>query len=217
MKMPHALRLAAGLILLPPALRAAESPRWLDPADPSLASAVATGKATAETLVRTLTAEMGAALGRGGPAAAVEFCQISAQGLTAGVAAGGEPTVIGVKRTSLKVRNPANAPDAAESAALERVRASIARGEPPPELLLQRVEPPGAPDEIRFYRPLKVAATCLACHGDPAAFPAELRETLARRYPRDAATGYQLDGWRGLLRVSLAAPASASVQAPGPR
>lgn len=208
MKTLRAFVLTTGLLISPVVIRAAAPTRWLDPEDPALAPVVAAGKATAETLVRTLTTEMGAALGRGGPAAAVELCQLRAQGLTAGVASGSAPTVVGVKRTSLKIRNPANAPDAAEGAALEKVRAALARGEPPPEMLLQRVEVPGGPAEIRFYRPLKVAATCLVCHGDPAAFPADLRETLAQRYPRDAASGYSLDAWRGLLRVSLAAPAA---------
>ena len=207
MKIVFALSLVIASLVSTGVIRAAPTTQWLDPADPVLAPVVAAGQATADILVRTLTTEMGAALGRGGPAAAVEFCQLRAQGLTAGAASRGAPAVIAVKRTSLKIRNPANAPDAAESAALEKVRALIAGGGPPPDMLLQRVEKNGATTEIRFYRPLKVAATCLACHGEPSTFPANLRETLGRSYPQDAATGYTLDAWRGLLRVSLSAPA----------
>lgn len=201
--------LAAALLLVaPPPAAGAADPLWPDPADPALAPAVAAGRAAADRLIRTLTGELAAALPRGGPAEAVAFCQLRAPVLTAGIAAEPGSGVLAVKRTSLKLRNPANAPDPAEAAALERIRSLLARGEPPPELLLQRVTRPGAPAELRVYRPLRVAQACLACHGDPATFPADLRATLAARYPADAATGYTLDAWRGLLRVSLPDPTS---------
>jgi len=177
--------------------------RWIDPGEPRVASALAAGQAAADELVRTLQAEVTRAVAAGGPTGAVAACQLKALPLTADVAAAHAPAVTAVKRTALKLRNPANAPDSAEQAALDRIAALVARGAPLPSVLIQELASPGQPAELRFYRPLIVAKGCLACHGDPAKFPPDLKAVLAARYPADSATGYRENDWRGLLRVSL--------------
>ena len=68
----------------------------------------------------------------------------------------GKPTVTGIRRTSLRVRNPANSPDAADLAALETIRTQLERGDDVAKVLVQRVTLPGLPPEWRVYRPLAV-------------------------------------------------------------
>jgi hypothetical protein len=108
-------------------------------------------------------------------------------------AAGEQFEGVTIRRTTLKPRNPANAPDETDRGVLEKLAA---------------MSPPGATiewqDEVaRYYQPLIVQEVCLNCHGDPASFPAELTEKLADLYPDDQATGYALGDFRGVIRVDV--------------
>ncbi len=165
------------------------------------------GEAAAGSVAARLMGELTAAMAQGGPEKAVDVCHTRALPLTAAPVPG-EPRVQAVKRTSLRLRNPANAPDGAERAALDHVAALLRAGRPVPAALVQKVERPGADLEWRFYRPVTVQAACLACHGPIEGQSAALRTLLRQRYPADAATGYAVGEWRGLVRVSVAAPSS---------
>ncbi len=128
------------------------------------------------------------------------------------------PRVTAIKRTSLRLRNPANAPDALEGQALDRIRTSIEAGAPPPPLLLQRVDYANGAREWRVYQPVTVGLQCAACHGLPEAQPENLRAVLRERYPTDAAVGYRWGEWRGLIRVTVAdAPAAGEPGSPSQR
>lgn len=190
------------------ALPAADQLTWVDPAAPEAARIRAAGEAAAGALAARLTAELQEALAKGGPEAAVDVCHTRALPLTA-QADPGHPRVTSARRTSLKLRNPANAPDAGERAALEEVARRIAAGEAPPAVLVQHIQKPDtAAAEWRVYKPVKIQPACLACHGDPGLQPPALRAKLQARYPQDAATGYRDGEWRGLVRVTVA-PAAA--------
>lgn len=193
-----------GLAQTPPDEVATNGLQWRDPADPALAAHVEEAKATLQQLVTTLSAALTAAAQEGGPDRGVEVCQTQALPLTHASFAGSPSRVTGLKRTSLQVRNPANAPDQAEAAALDRIAQMLANGKPLPGLLVQQLNATTetAP-ELRIYKPLNVAAQCLACHGDPDTFSPSLRATLQHYYPQDTATGYAKGDWRGLIRVSL--------------
>ena len=158
-------------------------------------------------LAVTLVREVTSAIAKDGPEAAVDVCHLKALPMTNGTVAG-LPRITAVKRTSLKLRNPANAPDAADQLALDYIRQQMENGDAPSALLIQRVESPSAAPEWRVYKPLGVTTTCLACHGDPAEQSAALRAKLSALFPADQATGYNAREWRGLIRVTVAdAPA----------
>jgi hypothetical protein len=177
---------------------------WRDPADPALSTHVNEAQASLKMLVTTLSDSVAQAVADGGPHQAVIVCQMQALPLTAQTARQSTPRITALKRTSLRIRNPANAPDAAEQAALDRIAHLIAAGEPLPPLLVQSLDAtPQLAAEIRVYKPLTMATRCLTCHGDPTTFSPALRDVLAQRYPRDAATDYHEGDWRGLIRVSL--------------
>ncbi len=118
----------------------------------------------------------------------------------------GKPAVLAVRRTSLQVRNPANAPDDADRAALERLKAEIDRGDAPDKVIVQKITTPGQPVEWRVYRPLAVLKQCIDCHGPKRTIAPDVLETLTKLYPDDQAADYAPGAWRGVIRVSLAEP-----------
>lgn len=179
---------------------------FLDPAAPEAAAVRRAGEAATAMVAIRLITELTAALSAGGPEKAVDVCHTKALPLTREPLPG-LPQVVAVKRTSLLLRNPANAPDAAERAALDRVAALVADGKPAPPILIQKIETAGvAASEWRLYRSVGVQPACLACHGAPEAQSPSLRALLRERYPQDAATGYAVGDWRGLIRVTVKQP-----------
>lgn len=152
----------------------------------------ATGEAAAAALAQTLIENLQAALTEKGPVGAVEFCAVDGPALTAQVAATQGMTV---KRTSFRVRNPANEPDALDAEALRRFEGSA----PGSAGWLQTA----ATGEIRYYKPLYVQEFCLQCHGPATDLAPGIPQILAERYPGDAATGYAAGDFRGVIRVVL--------------
>ncbi|MDI1247539.1 MAG: DUF3365 domain-containing protein [Lacunisphaera sp.] len=179
---------------------------FIDPAAPEAAAIRQAGEAASAIIATRLVTELTAALGAGGPEKAVDVCHTKALPLT-NAPLPAQPQVVAVKRSSLRLRNPANAPDAAERAALDHVAALIAGGRPAPAVLVQKIETAGiAAPEWRLYRSIGVQAACLTCHGSPTDQTPALRALLQERYPADAATGYAVGDWRGLIRVTVHQP-----------
>lgn len=150
------------------------------------------GKKAAESLMTSLGGQLKAALETGGPVNAMRVCQQVAGPLTEAADKNFEEGSI--RRTSLKVRNPKNAPDEMDRQVLE----NLASAE---ELPASHVE--WSPGAARFYKPLVMQEICLKCHGDPATYPAELTTALAELYPSDQASGYRLGDLRGVIRVDI--------------
>ena len=150
----------------------------------------------AAELLRTLVGRLTGAMEEGGAVAAIEFCSMEALPLTRRVEAGLEGG-LGLKRTSFRIRNPANAPDEAEEAALLYFEEAIQSGREAPSSFVQRV----SETELRYYKPLFLGEVCLQCHGDPVTMDDQVRELLLRRYPQDLATGYTAGDFRGVVRV----------------
>jgi hypothetical protein len=116
----------------------------------------------------------------------------------------GQPTITAIRRTSLLLRDPHNAPDAADRAALDLIHTQLMADQTPSKMLVQRVEHPGLPVEWRVYRPIAALPSCLACHGDPKTFRPGVKDALDRLYPEDKASDYVAHEWRGVIRVSIA-------------
>lgn len=117
----------------------------------------------------------------------------------------GKPKVTAIKRTSTMLRDPLNAPDAADRAALDRIHLQLMANEAPDKIIVQKIPHQGQPDEWRVYRPIATTQSCLACHGDPEKFKPEVKAVLERMYPGDKAVDYRRQEYRGVLRVSLLA------------
>lgn len=162
------------------------------------AAVVEAGAPAADALLRALVTRLTEAMEADGAVGAIEFCSTSAAELTAGVAS---RQGLDIKRTTLKYRNPANAPDQAETEALKHFESVLAETGELPASWVQRA----GREEYRYYRPLVVAPPCLRCHGPPGEIDPAVRAILDERYPEDLATGYAVGDFRGLVRVSVPA------------
>ncbi len=160
----------------------------------------AIGQESAQLLAVGLVTDLSAAIEEGGLAHAVDFCSSEAVRITAEIQHRlGQGMVI--KRTTFKYRNPANAPDDLEAAALHYFAGKLQEKDSLPSHYVQRA----SSAEFRYYQPLVVSQLCLQCHGDPGQIDAAVMRQLKERYPNDLATGYAGGDLRGLIRVSIPA------------
>lgn len=156
--------------------------------------------AAANQLAATLKARLEAAIAEGGFTAGAKVCADAAMSISAEV---GAASGASVRRTALRVRNPANRPDPFEKEWLEAQKARLAAG--------QAVEPRyavvNATDgarELRHLRPILFpGGVCVQCHGSPAEIPNEVEAFLRERYPEDEATGFATGDLRGAISVRV--------------
>ena len=159
---------------------------------------LAVARPVGSALTQTLSSNLVAAMQEDGPVGAMEFCNVQAMPLTRQVA---EEQGMEVFRTSLKLRNPQNAPDDYATQALAWYQKRIADTGEIPEPHVQQL--PGG--DYRYYQPLQVGEPCLRCHGQPDQLAPGIPEALAELYPEDQAVGYQEGDWRGLLGITVPA------------
>src|SRR5690606_41595989 len=88
-----------------------------------------------------------------------------------------------IGRTSLKVRNPENQPDAWEREVLQQFEQRKQAGEDLMTLEASATEN----GEFRFMKAIPTGAACIACHGTELSAPVQAR--LAELYPQDQARG----------------------------
>jgi hypothetical protein len=154
----------------------------------------------ARTAVNALQTELQSALQtalrEGGPIAAIEVCQLRALPITAKI---GEQQKLQIRRTALKLRNPANAPDDWEAQQLADFAARAERG----ESLATMETVSHVNGEFRYMKAIPTGAICTGCHGTQIAEP--LANALKQRYPADQATGFAADDLRGAFSVHIPA------------
>ncbi len=180
---------------------------FVSPDEPLVAAIRQTGERAIDHSGSALLMEVRRVMASTTPALAIGMLHLKDYKLPA--ATPGQPVVTAIRRTSLLVRNPANSPDAADLAALERIQSQLERGDEVDRLIVQRVTLPGQPPEWRVYRPLVTLKQCLECHGPPGTLAPGVPDTLKVFYPADKALNYRTGSWRGLIRVSVSEPAKA--------
>lgn len=194
-RFPHLRLVSVLLATIAVGCRPADQAEVSIPPETEQAVARLGGEAAGE-LVTTLGSRLQRAIAERGAVGALEFCSVEGLPLTAEVS---RATGFEVKRTSSRLRNPANAPDSLERAALDRFEAVVAAGDSLPEHVVQ-----GTPaGDFRYYRPLRVQPLCLQCHGSLEDLAAGVNTALAERYPEDEATGYAVGDLRGVVRVTV--------------
>ena len=184
--------IALGLMAITPAVHAAD-----------VSAEVAASRATTQEYMQTLKQELQAAMQEGGPVHAVSVCNLTAPAIasTYSVRNGWE-----VGRTSLKLRNPANAPDAWEQAVLVSFEERKRAGEDPANMEYYEVVSEDGGDTLRYMKAIPTAPLCLACHGQQLDSIVKTRiETL---YPEDQALGYEAGDIRGAFTISQPLPAA---------
>jgi hypothetical protein len=171
-------------------------PGQAEPPAAATPAAALRAQQVAQRLIQTVYAELVDALNEGTPEQAVYVCHEAAQRVTEEVAA--KEGVL-VRRTSLRVRNPRNAPDEFERRVLEQWETSEAK----PTLYSEVVELPNGARELRYLQPIVLQPLCTSCHGTAEQITAPVRQALASHYPADQATGYQAGDLRGAISVRL--------------
>jgi hypothetical protein len=175
---------------------------FLDPAEPMVSEIRRTGESAIDRAGTALVLEVRRVLATTPTALAIGTMHLKDYKLPA-PPPGSIMAATKLHRTSLRVRDPANAPDVADGAALELIKGQLEQGEPVAKVLVQRVTLPGQPPEWRVYRPLSAMKQCLECHGTATSLAPGVAARLQELYPNDAAVDYRTSEWRGLIRVSL--------------
>jgi hypothetical protein len=164
------------------------------PSEQEIAQARERAEEAAARLMEALFGELTNALKAGPPEEALDICAKRAQELTRAIQ---RETGVSVRRTSLKTRNPLNAPDAYERRWLEQAAADPA--------IRAHSEVVEAGDrggyQLRYLRPIRLAALCTQCHGEE--LKPAVRDAVERQYPSDQATGYKPGDLRGAVSVSV--------------
>lgn len=191
MRLPAMLVLTAGLMSVP---------ALADDLDQRAAASREAVKQTQAALAR----ELQAALKQGGPELAVHACSVRA--LAIAKEASLKQKMI-IRRTSLKLRNQYDAPDAWEKQVLKDFEQRQRQGENPAQL--EHYEIAETANGARGFRYMKAIVIpkdgpCLMCHG--ANINPALLTKIKGRYPGDEATGYKAGDIRGAFTVVQMVP-----------
>ncbi len=135
------------------------------------------------------------AMANGGPVNAIDICKVKAPAIAAELSTDGWV----VRRTSLKVRNPLNAPDNFERKILKDFANKKASGWAVENLAYYKMREYGDASEFRYMKAIPTKAICLTCHGEN--IPADVRQKLNTAYPDDQAQGYQEGDIRGAFSL----------------
>ena len=159
------------------------------------------GNKIAGELLTTLKTELQGAIKEGGITNAIEVCNLKAILLTEMIANTSE-RIVSVKRITYKFRNPHNAPNEFEVAALDYFQEQIESNTDIPEYYTQKINE-GDSSYYYFYKPLFVGNICLACHGDNETTTSDIKDQLTKLYPDDRAINYLEGDFRGLVSVII--------------
>jgi len=156
-------------------------------------------RAAAVDFGMTLIGELQKAIAAGGPASAIGVCSVAAPKIAADKSAA-KRMMIG--RTSLKLRQPNNNPDAWEMQQLLRFEERKAAGENPATIEFAEYVETGGQRVFRYMKAIPTAELCLACHGGT--LVPEVTAKLKELYPQDAATGFKVGDLRGAFTIRQA-------------
>ena len=104
-----------------------------------------------------------------------------------------------LKQTSLKIRNPSNAPDEWERRVLKMFESS----EHPKDASFGEILGTNGKRIYRYMKPIYIETACLQCHGRKEKILPAIRQFLERRYPFDDAFGYREGDLRGGISMTI--------------
>ena len=154
-------------------------------------------RAAAVDFGMTLIGELQKAIAAGGPASAIGVCSVAAPKIAADKSVANQMTI---GRTSLKLRQPNNNPDAWEMQQLLRFEERKAAGENPATIEFAEYVETGGQRVFRYMKAIPTAELCLACHGGTLVPEVTAKEL----YPQDAATGFKVGDLRGAFTIRQA-------------
>lgn len=173
---------------------AAEAIQTSTPVTPVDDKAILTAEAktAVQTFAGKLKGELQAGMKAGGPGNALNICHIRAPEIAKAVSS---EKGLHISRTSLKVRNPNNAPNEWQTKVLNEFEAQKAAGKDPASIIYSEI----AGDEFRFMKAIPTDQMCLNCHGS--ILSPDVTAKLTELYPQDKATGFREGDLRGAFVV----------------
>lgn len=154
------------------------------------------GKGIATASFVVLSGALQKAMKEGGVTKAVDYCHLSAFPLIDSLSTIYQAEI---KRTSLKVRNPKDAPNEIERSVLKAYSQQAAKGEK-----MQPFVQLADGQRIAFYAPIMMNDLCLKCHGKPGETLTENDYAHIReRYPKDEAIDYISGDFRGMWSIQF--------------
>ncbi len=137
------------------------------------------------------------ALKSGGPVEALGTCSVQASEVAQEHS---ERSGWQIGRTSLKLRNPDNAPDSWERQVLEQFEQRLEKGEDPQKMEHSEILAMNGKRVFRYMKAIPTAEKpCLACHGKE--LSDEVEETIEALYPEDSAIDYEAGEIRGAFTL----------------
>lgn len=158
---------------------------------------VASSREATEQLASQLKLRLKSALQTSGPLEAISVCNLEAQNIGKKLS---KQLGMSVGRTSLKLRNPANAPDDWETKQLHYLQEQSKVDSEDLEVFEIITDDEGK--WFRYMKAIPAGEVCLLCHGDAVAEP--LKNKIESLYPNDQATGYKKGELRGAFTVKQA-------------
>lgn len=158
---------------------------------------VAASRALSKEFMLVLKAELQHGMQEGGPVNAISVCNMTAQGIASTYSArkGWD-----VGRTSLKLRNPGNAPDDWERSVLVSFEQRKLAGEDPAKMEYHEVVEQDGEQYLRYMKAIPTAGLCVVCHGTDIDPYVDAR--LAELYPEDQARGFKPGDIRGAFTIT---------------
>ena len=144
-----------------------------------------------------LKTELKAAMKEGGPSNAIQVCKNKAPEIAADIS---QKQGWRVARTSLKLRNPHNAPDTWEAQVLQEFEKRKAAGEEIKTLEYAEIVKVDGKKQFRYMKAIPTGEVCLQCHGSN--INPDVAATLNNFYPKDQATGFKQGDIRGAFTVT---------------
>ena len=166
-------------------------------ADEDLTARIGASREAIKSFAGALQKRLKSAMTDGGPTAAIEVCNVAAPEIaqTASAASGWS-----VGRTSLKLRNPGNVPDAWELAVLRDFEDRKAAGEDPATLDHAEMVVGDGQRIFRYMKAIPTQPVCIVCHGTSIA--PEVTARLDALYPEDRARGFEVGDIRGAFSIA---------------
>lgn len=163
---------------------------------------IANSRAVTQKFADTLQSALQQALESGGPVNGIAVCREKAGQIATELS---EQTNMIVGRTSLKLRNPNNAPDNWEEAVLRQFDARLADGEAVDKLeFFAVIDDDQGQKTFRYMKAIPTASRCLNCHGETV--NADVEAKLKELYPDDKARGYKEGELRGAFTLAKPLP-----------